>query len=43
MSSEIEQITGIYLGNRGIAFKKLIISLLKKGNIKQKYIDLLTC
>lgn len=38
----IEPITGIYLGDRGVSFKKLITSLLKKGNIKQKYIDLLT-
>lgn len=38
----LEPITGIYLGDRGVSFKKLISSLLKKGNIKQKYIDLLT-
>lgn len=42
MISSIEQIKGIYLGDRGIAFKKLITGLLKKGNIKQKYIDILT-
>lgn len=41
-SVSLEPITGIYLGDRGVAFKKLIIGLLKKGNIKQKYIDLLT-
>lgn len=41
-SASLEPITGIYLGERGMAFKKLIISLLKKGNIKQKYIDILT-
>lgn len=41
-SASLEPIKGIYLGNRGGAFKKLIISLLKKGNIKQKYIDILT-
>lgn len=36
------KITGIYIGDRGIAFKSLIISLLKKGNIKDKYINILT-
>jgi dsRNA-specific ribonuclease len=41
-SASLEPITGIYLGNRGVAFKKLITGLLKKGNIKQKYIDILT-
>jgi dsRNA-specific ribonuclease len=41
-SASLEPITGIYLGDRGVAFKKLITGLLKKGNIKQKYIDILT-
>jgi len=41
-SINLEHITGIYLGDRGVSFKRLIVSLLKKGNIKQKYIDLLT-
>jgi dsRNA-specific ribonuclease len=41
-SASLEPITGIYLGNRGVAFKKLIEGLLKKGNIKQKYLDILT-
>jgi dsRNA-specific ribonuclease len=38
----LEPVSGIYLGDRGIAFKKLILSLLKKGNLKEKYIDILT-
>jgi len=38
----VQQITGIYLGDRGDDFKSLITGLLKKGNIKQKYVDLLT-
>ena len=33
---------GIYLGNRGAPFKVLIRSLLKRGKLKPKYIDLLT-
>ena len=33
---------GIYLGNRGAPFKVLIHSLLKRGKLKPKYIDLLT-
>lgn len=32
----------IYYGPRDISFKKLIISFLKKGKLKQEYIDLLT-
>jgi len=36
------QITGIYLGERGANFKSLITGLLKKGKLKQSYIDLLT-
>lgn len=35
-------VKGIYLGNRGEDFKTLIVSVLKKGNLKQKYIDTLT-
>ena len=31
-----------YYGSRGEDFKKIIIDLLKKGNLKQKYIDVLT-
>lgn len=42
MSAPNMEQKGIYLGDRGITFKKLIIGLLKKGNIKQKYIDILT-
>lgn len=38
----MNNMTGIFIGDRSIAFKKLIISLLKKGKIKQKYIDILT-
>ena len=41
-SASLEPIKGIYLGDRGVTFKKLITGLLKKGNIKQKYIDILT-
>jgi len=33
---------GIYLGSRGNDFQDLIISVLKKGNLKKKYIDILT-
>lgn len=40
--STLEQLQGIYLGDRGTLFKSLIVSLLKKGNIKDKYIDALT-
>jgi len=39
---QMETVKGIYLGDRGEDFKRLITSLLKKGNLKQKYIDLLT-
>jgi len=41
MSSHDEQ-KGIYLGSRGNDFKDLIISVLKKGNLKKKYRDMLT-
>jgi len=41
MSSYDEQ-KGIYLGSRGNDFKDLIISVLKKGNLKKKYRDMLT-
>lgn len=34
--------TGIYLGSRGSDFKALIVALLQKGNIKEKYIKILT-
>ncbi len=34
--------TTIYLGSRGADFKLLITSLLRRGNLKPKYIDLLT-
>lgn len=40
--AELEQIKGIYLGDRGEAFKTLIISVLKKGELKDKHIDALT-
>jgi dsRNA-specific ribonuclease len=33
---------GIYLGSRGSDFKKLISSLLRKGGLKSKYINMLT-
>lgn len=39
---ETENISGIYIGSRGEDFKRLITGLLKKGNLKQKYIDILT-
>lgn len=42
MTTNLEPLTGIYLGDRGIAFKSLVANLLKKGGVKQKYIDLLT-
>ncbi len=41
MMSYNEQ-TGIYLGSRGSDFKALIVTLLQKGNIKEKYIKILT-
>lgn len=41
MSSYVEQ-KGIYLGSRGNDFKDLINSVLKKGNLKKKYRDMLT-
>ena len=37
-----EKQTGIYLGSRGDDFKEFIASLLKKGGLKDRYIDLLT-
>lgn len=33
---------GVYMGSRGSDFKKLITSVLKRGNLKDKYIKLLT-
>jgi dsRNA-specific ribonuclease len=33
---------GIYLGNRGGPFKALIVKVLKRANLKKKYIDMLT-
>jgi len=41
-SDSLETVTGIYLGNRGAPFKKLIKSLLKLGNIDKNYITILT-
>jgi dsRNA-specific ribonuclease len=41
MSSYDEQ-KGIYLGSRGADFKDLINRILKKGNLKKKYRDMLT-
>jgi dsRNA-specific ribonuclease len=41
-TTTLETLTGIYLGNRGIEFKRLITSLLKKGKLKKKYIAALT-
>lgn len=38
----LETVTGIYLGDRGISFKRLISNLLKKANLKEKYVELLT-
>jgi dsRNA-specific ribonuclease len=38
----LETIPGIYFGSRKDDFKDLIISVLSKSNLKQKYIDLLT-
>lgn len=38
----LETLSGVYLGNRGVAFKSMIEKLLKKGNLKQKYIDIFT-
>ena len=38
----MDVLKGIYLGDRGENFKSLIVSLLKKGKISQKYIDILT-
>lgn len=35
-------LTTIYLGSRGQDFKNMIVGLLKRGNLKAKYIDLLT-
>lgn len=42
MSNTFEPLKGIYLGDRGEAFKTLIVNVLKKGNIKRKYIEILT-
>jgi dsRNA-specific ribonuclease len=40
---QMETIPGIYFGPRNSEFKMHIESILKKGNMKQKYIDFLTC
>jgi hypothetical protein len=39
---QLEVIPGIYFGPRNEEFKEHIINILNKGNIKQKYIDILT-
>ena len=39
---QIETISGIYLGSRGDDFKTHIESILKKGNLRKKYIEILT-
>ena len=39
---QIDLIPGIYFGPRGDEFKTHIVCILKKGNFKQKYIDILT-
>ena len=38
----IEPVPGIYLGDRGEAFKTLITNVLKRGITKKKYLDILT-
>lgn len=38
----VDEQKGIYLGSRGSDFKALISSLLKKGGLKTKYINMLT-
>lgn len=38
---KIEIVPGIHFGNRGNTFRTLIKSILKKGNIKRKYMDIL--
>lgn len=38
----LETLKGIYLGERDLNFKSFITQLLKKGDMKQKYIDILT-
>lgn len=35
-------INGIYLGSRGADFKHMIMNLLRRGNLKPKYIEMLT-
>ena len=40
--AESDKNQGIYLGSRGDDFKMLIINLLKMGNLKTKYIKILT-
>jgi dsRNA-specific ribonuclease len=39
---QIEVIPGIYFGPRDTEFKTHIISILSRGNLKQKYLDILT-
>jgi dsRNA-specific ribonuclease len=39
---QLEIIPGIYFGPRGLEFKTHIVCILNKGNIKQKYINILT-
>src|SRR3990167_10204011 len=41
MTNTIETIPGIYIGKRNSNFKTLIMSVLKKGNISDKYLSLL--
>lgn len=42
MSYSLSSIEGMHIGNRGQEFKDLITNILKKSNIKPKYIDILT-
>jgi dsRNA-specific ribonuclease len=42
MASMTEQSNEIYLGSRGSDFKEMITSFLNRGNLKAKYINLLT-
>ena len=42
MATMIEQSNEIYLGSRGADFKEMIHSFLRRGNLKAKYINLLT-
>lgn len=42
MATMIEETNEIYLGSRGPDFKEMITSFLQRGNLKAKYINLLT-